>query len=123
MSAAFGWIAVSCKDPFNDNMKNVVVPTLSEVYEYYLSHKSGLKPSTIATYNRQILGKLAEWLDKSMNDIMQSNVTEKHLALTKLSPSQANATFRALNAVWNFSRLSFLINLNSLLLSQVSLRH
>tara|TARA_R110002051_G_scaffold28421_1_gene67560 strand:+ start:160 stop:1416 length:1257 start_codon:yes stop_codon:yes gene_type:complete len=96
------------KDPFNDDMKDVVVPTLGEAYEYYISHKPGLKQSTIDTYNRQIPGKLAEWLDRSMNEIMQSNVTEKHLELTKLSPSQANATFRALNAVWNFSRLSFL---------------
>lgn len=111
------------KDPFNDDMKDMVIPTLREAYEYYISHKPGLKQSTIATYNRQIPGKLAEWLDRPMNEIMQSNVTEKHLALTKLSPSQANDTFRALNAVWNFSRLSFLINLKPLLSSQVSLRH
>lgn len=98
------------KDPFNDDMKDVVVPTLGEAYEYYIAHKPGLKQSTIDTYNRQILGKLADWQHRSMNEIMQSNITEKHLELTKLSPSQANATFRALNAVWNFSRLSFLDN-------------
>lgn len=96
------------RDPFNDDMKDVVVPTLGEAYEYYITHKPGLKQSTIDTYNRQIPGKLAEWQNRSMNEIMQSHVTEKHLELTKLSPSQANATFRAFNAVWNFSRLSFL---------------
>lgn len=101
------------RDPFNDDMKDVIVPTLGEAYEYYITHKPGLKQSTINTYNRQIPGKLAEWQDRSMNEIMQSNVTEKHLELTKLSPSQANATFRALNAVWNFARLSFLDNSES----------
>ncbi len=98
------------RDPFNNDMKDVVVPTLGEAYEYYITHKPGLKPATIATYNRQIIDKLSDWQGRSLNEIMQSNITEKHLELTKLSPSQANATFRALNAVWNFSRLSFLDN-------------
>lgn len=96
------------KDPFNDDMKDIVIPTLAEAYDYYIGHKPGLKQSTIATYDRQIKNKLSGWLDKPLNEIMQSNITEMHLELTKLSPSQANATFRALNAVWNFSRLSFL---------------
>lgn len=97
-------------DPFNDDMKDVVVPTLGEAYDYYVKHKPSLKASTIATYDRQIAGKLSDWLDRPINEIMQSDITNRHLELTGESPSQANATFRALNAVWNFSRLSFLDN-------------
>lgn len=95
-------------NPFDKPAPELVAPTLREAYEYYVINKPKLKASTIATYDRQIVGKLECWLDISMNDIMQSSVTDKHLELSKLSPSQANATFRALNAVSNFSRLSFL---------------
>ena len=31
------------RDPFNDDMKDVVVPTLGEAYEYYITHKPGLE--------------------------------------------------------------------------------
>ena len=79
-------------DPFESN-ESVAVPTLAEAYQYYITHKPSLKPATIATYDRQIKGKLSDWLDKPLNDIMQSHVTEKHLELTRVSPSQAVVIF------------------------------
>lgn len=105
-------------DPFNDDMKDIIIPTLAQAYEYYIANKPGLKPATIATYDRQIRNKLADWLDIELNDIMQSHITNKHLELSKASPSQANATMRALNAVWNFARLSFLDNNEALIVKE-----
>ncbi|WP_199506805.1 MULTISPECIES: tyrosine-type recombinase/integrase [unclassified Psychrobacter] len=107
--SAMSAIAILMKgeNPF-ESVEPITVPTLAEAYQYYVSHKPSLKPKTIATYDRQIKGKLSDWLDMPLNDIMQSHITEKHLELTRVSPSQANATMRALNAVWNFARLSYL---------------
>ncbi len=91
----------------NPRAEVVKIPTLKEAYEHYLSEKTNLKPLTVTTYNRQILGKLKDWLDIPLNDITQSDVTKKHLEMSKDSPAQSNATMRAFAAVWNYARLSF----------------
>ncbi|MGP4905187.1 tyrosine-type recombinase/integrase [Psychrobacter faecalis] len=95
-------------DPFDKPAPEFTAPTLREAYAYYLASKPDLKGSSIKSYNRQINRNLECWLDISMNDIMQGDITDKHLELSKHSLSQSNGTFKALRAVWNFSRLSFL---------------
>lgn len=83
-------------------------PTLRESYNYFKENKSSLAMGTIKTYDRQILGKLEEWLDIPLNDISKSMISEKHKQLSGQSKAQANATMRALRSVWNYCRDSFL---------------
>ena len=84
------------------------VPTLLEAYNYFKEMKSEIAEGTIRTYDRQILGKLDDWLDKPLNDITKAMISEKHKELSKRSKAQANATMRALRSVWNYCRDSFL---------------
>lgn len=104
-------------DPYHGLHENVVkaedddtpkVPTLLEAYNYFKEMKSELAEGTITTYDRQILGKLSDWLDKPLNDITKAMISEKHKELSSKSKAQANATMRALRSVWNYCRDSFL---------------
>ena len=97
-------------DPYHGLHKNAVkaedddapkVPTLLEAYNYFKEMKSELAEGTITTYDRQILGKLSDWLDKPLNDITKAMISEKHKELSSKSKAQANATMRALRSVWN----------------------
>ena len=45
------------------------VPTLRDAYTYFKSAKTSLAKGTIDTYDGQILNKLDDWLDISLNDI------------------------------------------------------
>lgn len=93
-----------------DNLKDKTnnVPTLKEAYDYFKSTKTNLAEGTIITYDRQILNKLNEWLNISLNDITKSMISDKHKEISKHSEAQANATMRALRSVWNYCRDSFL---------------
>lgn len=93
------------EDP-KDKTNNV--PTLQEAYDYFKSTKTGLAEGTITTYDRQILHKLKDWLNISLNDITKSMISDKHKEISKYSAAQANATMRALRSVWNYCRDSFL---------------
>lgn len=54
--------------------------------------KPNLASRTIVTYDQQILGRLDDWLDLSLNDITKAMISEKHRQISKSSPAQANAT-------------------------------
>ncbi|BBI67480.1 hypothetical protein PKHYL_16710 [Psychrobacter sp. KH172YL61] len=84
------------------------VPTLRDAYTYFKSAKTSLAKGTIDTYDGQILNKLDDWLDISLNDISKSMISDKHKEISKHSKAQANATMRALRSVWNYCRDSFL---------------
>ena len=84
------------------------VPTLNEAYIYFKSMKPNLASRTVETYDQQILGRLDDWLEVSLNDITKTMISEKHKQISKSSPAQANATMRALRSVWNYCQDSFL---------------
>ncbi|WP_019672344.1 tyrosine-type recombinase/integrase [Psychrobacter lutiphocae] len=94
--------------PVNQPASNADVPTLKEAYEYFKTMKPNLASRTIETYDQQILGRLSDWLDLSLNDITKTMVSEKHKEISKRSKAQANATMRALRSVWNYCQDSFL---------------
>jgi hypothetical protein len=98
------------------------VPTLNEAYDYFKSTKTGLAKGTITTYDRQILHKLKDWLNISLNDITKSMVSEKHREISKQSKAQADATMRALRSVWNYCRDSFLDDNEDFLIKEQSVR-
>ncbi len=88
--------------------QNNKTPTLKEAYDYFKSMKPSLTRRTIETYDQQILGRLDDWLNLSLNDITKAMISEKHKQISESSPAQANATMRALRSVWNYCRDSFL---------------
>jgi len=92
----------------DEESKAPQVPTLLEAYNYFKEMKSELSDGTITTYDRQILGKLSDWLDKPLNDITKAMISKKHKEISANSKAQANATMRALRSVWNYCRDSFL---------------
>ena len=61
--------------------------------------KPNLTSRTVETYDQQILGRLDDWLDISLNDIIKTIISEKHKQISKSSPTQANATMRALRSM------------------------
>ena len=107
------------EDP-KDKTNNV--PTLKEAYKYFKSTKTGLAKGTITTYDRQILHKLKDWLNISLNDITKSMVSEKHREISKRSKAQADATMRALRSVWNYCRDSFLDDDENFLIKEQPVR-
>lgn len=98
------------------------VPTLKEAYDYFKSTKTGLAEGTITTYDRQILHKLKDWLNISLNDITKSMISDKHKKISKHSEAQANATMRALRSVWNYCRDSFLDDDEDFLIKEQPIR-
>lgn len=98
------------------------VPTLKEAYDYFKSTKTGLAEGTITTYDRQILNKLKDWLNISLNDITKSMISDKHKEISKHSEAQANATMRALRSVWNYCRDSFLDDDEDFLIKEQPIR-
>ena len=52
------------------------IPTLNEAYTYFKSMKPNLASRTIETYDQQILGRLDDWLDISLNDITKTMISE-----------------------------------------------
>ena len=98
------------------------VPTLQEAYDYFKSTKTGLAEGTITTYDRQILNKLKDWLNISLNDITKSMISDKHKEISKHSEAQANATMRALRSVWNYCRDSFLDDDEDFLIKEQPIR-
>ena len=98
------------------------VPTLKEAYKYFKSTKTGLAKGTITTYDRQILHKLKDWLNISLNDITKSMISDKHKEISKHSEAQANATMRALRSVWNYCRDSFLDDEEDFLIKEQPVR-
>ena len=98
------------------------VPTLKEAYDYFKSTKTGLAEGTITTYDRQILHKLKDWLNISLNDITKSMISDKHKEISKHSEAQANATMRALRSVWNYCRDSFLDDDEDFLIKEQPIR-
>ncbi len=107
------------EDP-KDKTNNV--PTLKEAYQYFKSTKTGLAKGTITTYDRQILQKLKDWLNISLNDITKSMISDKHKEISKNSEAQANATMRALRSVWNYCRDSFLDDDEDFLIKEQPIR-
>ena len=107
------------EDP-KDKTNNV--PTLQEAYDYFKSTKTGLAEGTITTYDRQILHKLKDWLNISLNDITKSMISDKHKEISKYSAAQANATMRALRSVWNYCRDSFLDDNEDFLIKEQPVR-
>ena len=107
------------EDP-KDKTNNV--PTLQEAYDYFKSTKTGLAEGTITTYDRQILNKLKDWLNISLNDITKSMISDKHKEISKHSEAQANATMRALRSVWNYCRDSFLDDDEDFLIKEQPIR-
>ncbi len=107
------------EDP-KDKTNNV--PTLQEAYDYFKSTKTGLAEGTITTYDRQILHKLKDWLNISLNDITKSMISDKHKEISKHSEAQANATMRALRSVWNYCRDSFLDDDEDFLIKEQPIR-
>ncbi|PKH80917.1 tyrosine-type recombinase/integrase [Psychrobacter sp. 4Bb] len=107
------------EDP-KDKTNNV--PTLQEAYDYFKSTKTGLAEGTITTYDRQILNKLKDWLNISLNDITKSMISNKHKEISKHSEAQANATMRALRSVWNYCRDSFLDDDEDFLIKEQPIR-
>ena len=98
------------------------VPTLKEAYDYFKSTKTGLAQGTITTYDRQIIHKLKDWLNISLNDITKSMISDKHKEISKHSEAQANATMRALRSVWNYCRDSFLDDDEDFLIKEQPIR-
>lgn len=98
------------------------VPTLKEAYDYFKLTKTGLAEGTITTYDRQILHKLKDWLNISLNDITKSMISDKHKEISKHSEAQANATMRALRSVWNYCRDSFLDDDEDFLIKEQPIR-
>ncbi|MFK4000917.1 tyrosine-type recombinase/integrase [Psychrobacter namhaensis] len=98
------------------------IPTLKEAYDYFKSTKTGLAEGTITTYDRQILNKLKDWLNISLNDITKSMISDKHKEISKHSEAQANATMRALRSVWNYCRDSFLDDDEDFLIKEQPIR-
>ena len=98
------------------------VPTLRDAYTYFKSAKTSLAEGTITTYDRQILQKLKDWLDISLNDISKSMISDKHKEISKHSEAQANATMRALRSVWNYCRDSFLDDNEDFLIKEQPVR-
>ena len=107
------------KDP-KDKTNNV--PTLQEAYDYFKLMKTGLAEGTITTYDRQILNKLKDWLNISLNDITKSMISDKHKEISKHSEAQANATMRALRSIWNYCRDSFLDDDEDFLIKEQPIR-
>lgn len=98
------------------------VPTLRDAYTYFKSAKTSLAKGTIDTYDGQILNKLDDWLDISLNDISKSMISDKHKEISKHSKAQANATMRALRSVWNYCRDSFLDDNEDFLIKEQPVR-
>ena len=90
------------------SIQNFDIPTLNEAYTYFKSMKPNLASRTIETYDQQILGRLDDWLNISLNDITKTMISEKHKQISKSSPAQENATMRALRSIWNYCQDSFL---------------
>ncbi|WP_201571686.1 tyrosine-type recombinase/integrase [Psychrobacter nivimaris] len=107
------------EDP-KDKTNNV--PTLQEAYDYFKLMKTGLAEGTITTYDRQILNKLKDWLNISLNDITKSMISDKHKEISKHSEAQANATMRALRSVWNYCHDSFLDDDEDFLIKEQPIR-
>lgn len=94
--------------PKKSDESDFSVPTLGEAYTYFKSMKPNLALRTIETYDQQILGRLKDWLDLSLNDITKTMISERHKKISSRSKAQANATMRALRSVWNYCQDSFL---------------
>jgi len=86
--------------------------TLAEALELYLNTQHNLRPKSVQGY-REAIGRLGKgrWLDKPLADIKREEVEDEHKAIAKRiaregrysGEASANATMRALRAIWNFA--------------------
>ncbi|KZX81812.1 hypothetical protein A3715_18825, partial [Oleiphilus sp. HI0009] len=78
--------------------------TLREVYADYLKYRgSKLKASTIAQYENALDKHFVDWADSPMVEITRDKVSERHLQISKKSPSAANKVMKILGALFNFA--------------------
>lgn len=81
--------------------------TLRLAFEDYLQSKRHkgrkLKDSTVYVYRCDIEKCLADWLDKPLLSIEESDVEARHRSISKDHPGQANHVMRILRAVFNFA--------------------
>ena len=78
--------------------------TLREVCADYIKYRgSKLKESTVAQYENALDKHFSDWADKPLMDISRDKVSERHLRISKKSPSAANKTMKVLGALFNFA--------------------
>jgi integrase len=91
--------------------KKAVAATLRSTLDTYLAARKDLRPASIKAYRTGVERYLEAWLDWPLRDITSERVEVRHSEIAAeigkgeryKGMTTANATMRALRAIWNFA--------------------
>ena len=90
--------------------KKAVDATLRTTLETYLAARKDLRPASVKAYRTGVEKYLENWLDWPLRDITSEMVEARHIEIASeikgkryAGTTTANATMRALRAIWNFA--------------------
>jgi len=90
--------------------KQAIAATLRSTLDTYLAARKDLRPASVKAYRTGVEKYLKNWLDWPLHDITSEMVEARHSEIASeikgeryKGTTTANATMRALRAIWNFA--------------------